>query len=78
INHKPRTMSAHYSAGVVVWAQDEPANQGQWPFMAMNLLPVIDRLVRLAARPASASPAAGTGKRHTAEHEVLLQQIFEG
>jgi 2-oxoglutarate dehydrogenase E1 component len=71
-------LALYSNAQDVVWAQDEPANQGQWPFMAMNLLPVIDRPVRLAARPASASPAAGTGKRHTAEHEVLLQQIFEG
>ena len=71
-------LALYSNAQDVVWAQDEPANQGQWPFMALNLLPVIDRPVRLAARPASASPAAGTGKRHTAEHEVLLQQVFEG
>ncbi len=35
----------------IVWAQDEPANQGQWPFMAVNLLPLLDRRVRLASAP---------------------------
>lgn len=61
-----------------MWAQDEPANQGPWPFMALNLQPLIDRRMRLASRPAAASPAAGTGKLHAAEAEALLKQVFEG
>ncbi|THD37154.1 MAG: hypothetical protein DI608_04735, partial [Rothia mucilaginosa] len=54
------------------------ANQGQWPFMALNLQPLIDRRMRLASRSAAASPAAGTGKLHAAEAEALLKQVFEG
>ncbi|MCP3425932.1 multifunctional oxoglutarate decarboxylase/oxoglutarate dehydrogenase thiamine pyrophosphate-binding subunit/dihydrolipoyllysine-residue succinyltransferase subunit [Rothia sp. AR01] len=68
---------SRYSGAEVVWAQDEPANQGQWPFMAVNLLPLLDAEVRLVSRPASASPATGSGKRHQAELEHLIVQVFE-
>lgn len=68
---------AKYPNAEAIWAQDEPANQGQWPFMAVNLLPEIDYKMRLVSRPAAASPAAGTGKRHTAELENLLAEVFE-
>ena len=56
---------ARYAGAELIWAQDEPANQGQWPFMVVNLLPLLDRQVRLISRPASASPATGVGKRAT-------------
>ncbi|WP_030014736.1 MULTISPECIES: multifunctional oxoglutarate decarboxylase/oxoglutarate dehydrogenase thiamine pyrophosphate-binding subunit/dihydrolipoyllysine-residue succinyltransferase subunit [Micrococcales] len=68
---------ARYPEADIVWAQDEPANQGQWPYLAVSLLPLLDREVRLNSRPASASPATGTGKRHQAELEHLVQQSFE-
>jgi len=71
-------LALYSNATDIVWAQDEPANQGQWPFMALNLLPIIDYRMRLVSRPASASPAAGTGKRHAAEAEALMKQVFEG
>ncbi|MCD1145703.1 multifunctional oxoglutarate decarboxylase/oxoglutarate dehydrogenase thiamine pyrophosphate-binding subunit/dihydrolipoyllysine-residue succinyltransferase subunit [Kocuria sp. LUK] len=68
---------AKYPQARLTWAQDEPANQGAWPFMAVNLVPELDRKVRLASRPASASPANGSAKRHTAELETLVQTAFE-
>ncbi|WP_346844521.1 multifunctional oxoglutarate decarboxylase/oxoglutarate dehydrogenase thiamine pyrophosphate-binding subunit/dihydrolipoyllysine-residue succinyltransferase subunit [uncultured Rothia sp.] len=62
----------------IVWAQDEPANQGQWPFIAVNLLPELKNNIRLASRRAAASPATGTGKRHAAELESLIADVLEG
>ena len=67
---------ARYPEARILWAQDEPANQGAWPFMAVNLVPQLDRPVTLASRTASASPANGSAKRHTAELETLVQQAF--
>ena len=66
-----------YPDARIIWAQDEPANQGAWPFMAVNLVPQLDRPVTLASRPASASPANGSAKRHAAELETLVQQAFD-
>ncbi|MET1065001.1 MAG: multifunctional oxoglutarate decarboxylase/oxoglutarate dehydrogenase thiamine pyrophosphate-binding subunit/dihydrolipoyllysine-residue succinyltransferase subunit [Arthrobacter sp.] len=67
---------AKYPNAEVVWAQDEPANQGPWPFMGLNLPDALDRGVRLVSRPASASTAAGSMKRHAAEQDALLKQAF--
>jgi 2-oxoglutarate dehydrogenase E1 component len=62
----------------VTWAQQEPANQGAWPFMALNLAEHLgDRKLHRASRPASASPATGSGKRHERELEKLLAQAMD-
>ena len=58
-----------------VWLQDEPANQGAWPFLALNVFPEIGA-VRRISRPAAASPATGLAVRHTAEHKELMDQAF--
>ncbi|WP_423181772.1 multifunctional oxoglutarate decarboxylase/oxoglutarate dehydrogenase thiamine pyrophosphate-binding subunit/dihydrolipoyllysine-residue succinyltransferase subunit [Arthrobacter sp. NyZ413] len=68
---------AKYPNAEVVWAQDEPANQGPWPFIGLNLPQRLNRGVRLVSRPASASTAAGSMKRHSAEQATLLKQAFE-
>ncbi|WBL18662.1 multifunctional oxoglutarate decarboxylase/oxoglutarate dehydrogenase thiamine pyrophosphate-binding subunit/dihydrolipoyllysine-residue succinyltransferase subunit [Citricoccus sp. NR2] len=65
-----------YPDAEVMWVQDEPANQGPWPFMALNLLPELDRKVKLVSRAASASPAAGMKPRHDHELDVLLTEAF--
>ncbi|MDQ1684737.1 MAG: multifunctional 2-oxoglutarate metabolism enzyme, partial [Frankiaceae bacterium] len=71
-------LSAYESVEEVVWVQEEPANQGAWPFVALNLpehLPAGVEL-RSATRPASASPAAGSQTAHDAEHTKLLAELF--
>ena len=65
-----------YSNAKVSWVQDEPANQGPWPFMLQNLLPELDREVSLISREAAASPSAGNKPRHDEEQDTLLQDIF--
>jgi len=61
----------------VTWAQQEPANQGAWPFMALNLAEHLgDRKLHRASRPASASPATGSAKRHEQELDALLTQAL--
>ncbi|MCZ2402457.1 multifunctional oxoglutarate decarboxylase/oxoglutarate dehydrogenase thiamine pyrophosphate-binding subunit/dihydrolipoyllysine-residue succinyltransferase subunit [Paenarthrobacter sp. Z7-10] len=68
---------ATYPNADIVWAQDEPANQGPWPFIGLNLAPVLDRPVRLVSRPASASTATGSAKRHAVEQNLLVSKAFE-
>ncbi|MBB5936925.1 multifunctional oxoglutarate decarboxylase/oxoglutarate dehydrogenase thiamine pyrophosphate-binding subunit/dihydrolipoyllysine-residue succinyltransferase subunit [Streptomyces zagrosensis] len=70
-----------------VWAQEEPANQGAWPFIALNLidhlelgvgadLPPAERLRRVS-RSHSSSPAVGSNKRHQAEQQALVNEVFD-
>ena len=60
----------------VVWVQEEPANQGAWSFLAMNLPQVIGRPLRAVTRPASSSPAVGTHHRHEAEQRAVVAEAF--
>jgi 2-oxoglutarate dehydrogenase complex dehydrogenase (E1) component-like enzyme len=58
----------------IAWVQEEPANMGPWPFVALNLpehLPA-GRMLRRISRPASASPATGSANVHAAEQNALL------
>jgi 2-oxoglutarate decarboxylase len=68
---------AKYPNADLVWAQDEPANQGPWPFIGLNLAPALDRQLRLVSRPASASTATGSAKRHAVEQDQLIKQAFQ-
>jgi 2-oxoglutarate decarboxylase len=51
---------ARFPGVELLWVQEEPANQGAWQYMALNLPDWIDRTVRRVSRPASASPAVGS------------------
>ncbi|MFC5910836.1 multifunctional oxoglutarate decarboxylase/oxoglutarate dehydrogenase thiamine pyrophosphate-binding subunit/dihydrolipoyllysine-residue succinyltransferase subunit [Streptacidiphilus monticola] len=68
-----------------VWAQEEPANQGAWPFIALNLVDHLDVVIgqsagnarlRRVARPASSAPAVGSAKVHAAQQAALVDEVF--
>jgi 2-oxoglutarate decarboxylase len=55
------------------WVQEEPANQGAWSFIALNLLEHLDGVaVRRISRPPAAAPAVGSTKLHDAEQHALI------
>ncbi|GHJ24526.1 multifunctional oxoglutarate decarboxylase/oxoglutarate dehydrogenase thiamine pyrophosphate-binding subunit/dihydrolipoyllysine-residue succinyltransferase subunit [Streptomyces albus] len=81
-------MARFTNAQKYVWAQEEPANQGAWPFIALNLVDHLDLIIgsepvpnadrlRRVSRPSSSSPAVGSGKRHAEEQAKLVQDVFE-
>jgi 2-oxoglutarate dehydrogenase E1 component len=56
------------------WVQEEPANQGAWSFVALNLLEHLEGVrLRRISRPAAAAPAVGSAKLHDAEQAALLE-----
>jgi len=62
----------------IVWAQDEPQNQGAWFFVQHyiheNMLE--GQKLGFAGRPASASPAVGYAHLHQEQLKALLDQAF--
>ncbi|HET6627912.1 MAG TPA: multifunctional oxoglutarate decarboxylase/oxoglutarate dehydrogenase thiamine pyrophosphate-binding subunit/dihydrolipoyllysine-residue succinyltransferase subunit, partial [Nocardioidaceae bacterium] len=59
------------------WVQDEPANMGPWPHMALNLTPDLGGIpFYRVSRPESSSPSVGQHSRHVDEQKGLLQQAF--
>ena len=67
---------AMYPGAELVWVQDEPANQGPWTYMGL-FMPKYGINFRNISRPASASPASGSAKRHATEQADLVQRAFE-
>jgi 2-oxoglutarate dehydrogenase E1 component len=65
-------------ASEVVWLQEEPKNMGAWNFLADRLRDDVlsSQSVRYAGRPASASTATGSLKRHQMEQEELLKSAL--
>ncbi|MBL1065119.1 multifunctional oxoglutarate decarboxylase/oxoglutarate dehydrogenase thiamine pyrophosphate-binding subunit/dihydrolipoyllysine-residue succinyltransferase subunit [Streptomyces sp. 7-21] len=80
-------LARYRNAEKYVWAQEEPANQGAWPFIALNLVDHLDLIIgsepvpnadrlRRVSRPASSSPAVGSAKRHQIEQQQLIDEVF--
>jgi 2-oxoglutarate dehydrogenase E1 component len=61
----------------VFWVQEEPANMGAWPWLRLTYGDVVaGRSWRPVARPASASPAAGSPSQHKKEHRAILDEAL--
>ncbi|MCG8916092.1 multifunctional oxoglutarate decarboxylase/oxoglutarate dehydrogenase thiamine pyrophosphate-binding subunit/dihydrolipoyllysine-residue succinyltransferase subunit [Actinokineospora sp. PR83] len=62
------------------WVQEEPANQGSWPFYGLILPELfpdrITRITRVSRRPMSA-PSAGSSKVHELEQRALIAKAFD-
>jgi multifunctional 2-oxoglutarate metabolism enzyme len=62
----------------VRWVQEEPANQGAWPFYGLHLpelFPELPRIMRVSRRVMSA-PSAGSGKVHEVEQREIIEKAF--
>ena len=66
----------NYPNAELTWVQEEPANQGAWSFIAMNLPEIVHRPVSGVSRPSSSSPAVGTHQRHEQEQRAVIEQAF--
>jgi 2-oxoglutarate dehydrogenase E1 component len=67
-----QAIAARYPNAQFLWVQDEPENQGAWPFVmtegpAAGLPPLT-----VVSRPRSASPATGSSKRSQIEAQLIL------
>lgn len=70
-------LAKYPNATEVRWVQDEPANQGPWPFMALNLTEHLGgKPFYRVSRPAMAAPAVGSHGVHGTEQATLLKQAF--
>jgi multifunctional 2-oxoglutarate metabolism enzyme len=65
------------------WVQDEPGNQGAWPFMALNLPQRLAeaepsqtwRLTHVT-RPESSAPSVGSASVHLQQQRALMEQAL--
>ncbi|HEY7325739.1 MAG TPA: multifunctional oxoglutarate decarboxylase/oxoglutarate dehydrogenase thiamine pyrophosphate-binding subunit/dihydrolipoyllysine-residue succinyltransferase subunit [Streptosporangiaceae bacterium] len=69
-------LGRYPAAAEVVWVQEEPANMGAWPFMALQLPQVVGRPISQVSRPANSAPASGSAKAHAAEQAAVVEAAF--
>ncbi|MFV0371914.1 MAG: 2-oxoglutarate dehydrogenase E1 component [Azonexus sp.] len=75
-----KEMAKYPKATEVVWAQEEPRNQGAWYWMASrnHLVSQIGtkQKLLLVARPASSSPAVGYLAKHNEQQKALVESAL--
>ena len=71
-----KAVSDSYPNAELMWAQDEPENQGAWPYFIIETNKLGPRPVSVVARPPAASPATGSAKRHAAEQAELVRRAL--
>jgi 2-oxoglutarate dehydrogenase E1 component len=66
-------LARYPEAESVTWVQEEPANMGAWPTMALKLPRVLSRQVGVVSLPASSAPAGGSAKLHATTHREIIE-----
>ncbi len=69
-------LGSYPAARELVWVQEEPANMGAWPSVALKLTARLGRPVTRVSRPASSAPAVGSAKMHAAEQRAVIETAF--
>ncbi|MCL2653156.1 MAG: multifunctional oxoglutarate decarboxylase/oxoglutarate dehydrogenase thiamine pyrophosphate-binding subunit/dihydrolipoyllysine-residue succinyltransferase subunit [Propionibacteriaceae bacterium] len=67
-----RALKAYHKSVDVVWVQEEPINQGPWPYLAEHLPAGTVGI----GRPPSGAPAAGSPSANAAQASALLDEVF--
>ena len=71
------SIAAKHANANLLWVQDEPANQGPWPHIALTTQDHLDgRTLRRVSRRATASPATGSHHLHEEEQNALITEAF--
>jgi 2-oxoglutarate decarboxylase len=66
-------LDRYPNAESVIWVQEEPANMGAWPTLALKLPRVLNREISVISLPASSAPAAGSAAKHASSHSEIVE-----
>ena len=71
-------LDMYPNAKSFLWCQEEPKNQGAWPFLVEALPEASPRLLGLArsSRRAMAAPSAGSARVHEVEQKQVIGKAF--
>ncbi|WP_114699475.1 multifunctional oxoglutarate decarboxylase/oxoglutarate dehydrogenase thiamine pyrophosphate-binding subunit/dihydrolipoyllysine-residue succinyltransferase subunit [Nocardia mexicana] len=72
-------LATYPNATDLAWVQEEPANQGAWPFFGLNLpeiLPERFNKLRRISRRAMSAPSSGSSKVHAVEQAEIIAEAF--
>ncbi|MFN0257418.1 2-oxoglutarate dehydrogenase E1 component [Pedobacter ureilyticus] len=70
-------VAKYKNAEDVVWVQEEPENQGAWPYLLRRLRKTSLSNIDVISRKESSSPATGYMKQHTNQQAYIVAKTFE-
>ncbi|MGO4200472.1 multifunctional oxoglutarate decarboxylase/oxoglutarate dehydrogenase thiamine pyrophosphate-binding subunit/dihydrolipoyllysine-residue succinyltransferase subunit [Rhodococcus sp. TAF43] len=73
------TLDRYPNVSEFYWVQEEPANQGAWPFLGLalpELLPEKLAGVKRVSRRAMSAPSSGSSKVHAVEQQEIIDAAF--
>ncbi|MXQ75879.1 MULTISPECIES: multifunctional oxoglutarate decarboxylase/oxoglutarate dehydrogenase thiamine pyrophosphate-binding subunit/dihydrolipoyllysine-residue succinyltransferase subunit [Rhodococcus] len=73
------TLEQYPNATEFFWVQEEPANQGAWPFLGLalpELLPEKLSGIKRVSRRAMSAPSSGSSKVHAVEQQEIIEKAF--
>jgi 2-oxoglutarate decarboxylase len=74
-----RAELGRYPAGTpVTWVQEEPANMGAWPALALKVRNQLDVALDVISLPASSAPATGSASKHAQTHRQIIETALPG
>ena len=75
-----KQLKRYEGAEQLRWVQDEPANQGAWPFMALNFQQRLTEVepgrswqLTKVTRPESSAPSVGSASVHLQQQRALME-----
>ena len=71
-----KAIADRYPGAQHVWVQDEPENQGAWPFMMVETQGAGLPALSVVSRARSASPATGSSKRSQSEAQLIVDRAL--
>lgn len=71
-------FASYKNAQDIAWVQEEPKNQGAWPFICQELMEITSLNINYAGRNASASTATGSAKIHAHQQNNLVDTALNG
>ncbi|TXG91739.1 multifunctional oxoglutarate decarboxylase/oxoglutarate dehydrogenase thiamine pyrophosphate-binding subunit/dihydrolipoyllysine-residue succinyltransferase subunit [Rhodococcus rhodnii] len=73
------TLDRYPNANEFCWVQEEPANQGAWPFFGLalpELVPDPLKNVKRISRRSMSAPSSGSSKVHAVEQQEIIDEAF--
>jgi multifunctional 2-oxoglutarate metabolism enzyme len=64
------------NASSVTWVQEEPANMGAWPTLALKVRNQLGLSLDVVSLPASSAPAFGSANKHKQTHAEIVTTAF--
>jgi len=65
------------NANEIFWVQEEPENQGAWPYLLRRLRKTALNGIDVISRKESSSPATGYAKQHSNQQAYIIAKTFE-